>query len=188
MNKSLLILGAGGHGCVVKETAEAMGVFDKIDFLDDNPECKEAIGQCSDNERFAGAYSYAFPAFGDNELRMKWIEKLEENCFTIPVLIHLTAYISPSASVYPGTIVEAKVIVNTNSIIERGCIVSAGVIVDHDTFIGYGCHIDCGAIVKANCIVKAFTKIESGKVVTRDNLPTPQDFLEANGFSFEVGV
>ena len=79
-------------------------------------------------------------------------------------------------------------IVNTNSIIERGCTVSTGVIVDHDTFIGYGCHIDCGAIVKANCIVKAFSKIESGKVVTRDNLPTPQDFLEANGFSFEVGV
>ena len=60
MNKNLLILGAGGHGRVVKETAEAMEVFEKIDFLDDNPDCEEAIGLCSDNEKFAGTYSYAF--------------------------------------------------------------------------------------------------------------------------------
>jgi len=188
MNKNLLILGAGGHGRVVKETAKAMGIFERIDFLDDNPDCEGAIGLCSDNEKFAGAYSYAFPAFGDNELRMNWIELLKENCFTIPVLIHPTAFISPSSSVYPGTVVEAKAVVNTNSVIERGCIVSVGAIVDHDTFVGYGCNIACGAIVKANCVIKACTKVESGKVITRDDVPTPREFLEANGFSFEAGV
>lgn len=31
-NKNLLILGAGGHGQVVNETAEAMGVFDSYSF------------------------------------------------------------------------------------------------------------------------------------------------------------
>jgi len=171
-------LGAGGHGHVVKETAEAMGVFEKIDFLDDNPDCKEAIGLCCDHERFIGTYSYAFPAFGDNELRMSWIKKLEENCFTSPVLIHPSAYISPSASIYPGTVVEAKAVVNTSSIIERGCIISVGVIIDHDAYVGYGCHIDCGAIVKANCMVKAYTTLESGKVATREDLLTPKDTLE----------
>lgn len=188
MNKNLLILGAGGHGRVVKEVAEAMDVFDKIDFLDDNLECETAIGKLIENEKYAGEYSYAFPAFGDSALRMKWIEKLEENCFTIPVLIHPTAYISPTASVYPGTVVVAKAMVNANSVIERGCILGLGAFVDHDTFVGYGCHIDCGAILKPNCVVKAHTKIDSGKVVTRNDLPTPREFLEANGFSFEVGV
>jgi len=48
MGKNLLILGAGGHGRVVKETAEAMGLFNSIDFLDDNPESKVALGLCSD--------------------------------------------------------------------------------------------------------------------------------------------
>lgn len=188
MNKNLLILGAGWHGRIVKETAKAMGVFEKIDFLDDNAGCEQAIGLCSDNEKFAGAYSYAFPAFTDSALRMKWIARLEENCFTIPVLIHPTAFISPSASVYPSTIVEAKAIINTNSVIERGCIVSVGAIVEHDAFVGYGCHINCGAIVKENCVIKARTVIESGKVVTRENFRTPQESLEANGYSFEVGV
>ena len=37
-NKNLLILGAGQYGQIVYETAEAMGCFDRIDFLDDqNP-------------------------------------------------------------------------------------------------------------------------------------------------------
>ena len=33
MSKSLLIIGAGGHGRVVKEVAEALG-YDRIAFLD----------------------------------------------------------------------------------------------------------------------------------------------------------
>lgn len=46
MEKNLLILGASGHGRVVKETAEAMNVFDEIGFLDDNSEM--AIGKLND--------------------------------------------------------------------------------------------------------------------------------------------
>ncbi len=36
MNKNLLIIGAGEYGQITYEIAEAMGVFKKIDFLDDN--------------------------------------------------------------------------------------------------------------------------------------------------------
>jgi NDP-sugar pyrophosphorylase family protein len=182
MDKTLLILGAGGHGRVVKEIAEAMGVFEKIDFLDDNPDCEQSIGLCIDNEKLIGSYNFAIPSFGNNELRLKWIERLKENCFTIPVLIHPTAFISPSVLIYEGAVVEAKAIVNTNSVIDRGCIVSVGAIVDHDTFIGRGCHIDCGAIVNSNCLVKALSKIDSGKVITRNDLPKPEEFLNANKY------
>lgn len=43
---NLLILGAGEFGHVVKEIAEDIGIFDKIDFLDDfNP---LAIGRFDD--------------------------------------------------------------------------------------------------------------------------------------------
>ncbi|GAA0768018.1 hypothetical protein GCM10008908_07770 [Clostridium subterminale] len=109
-NRNLIILGAGGHGHVVKEVAEAMGIFDKIDFLDDNPNSGEAIGLCSDSEKFVEEYTYAIPAFGNNKLRMVWIEKLEKNKFEIPTLIHPTAYISPSAIVSSGSVVAAKAV------------------------------------------------------------------------------
>ena len=39
---NLLIIGMGGHGYVVKEVAENMNVFDRIDFIDDHNE--KAIG------------------------------------------------------------------------------------------------------------------------------------------------
>ncbi|NLB80515.1 MAG: PglB [Clostridiaceae bacterium] len=179
MNKNLLILGAGGLGRVVKEVAEAMKVFDKIDFLDDDQSCELAIGKCINHEQFLGEYSYVFPAFEANELRFKWGEKLRESGFTIPVLIHPSSYISPSASVYPGTIVMAHATINANTVIERYCIIGLGTIVDHDTFIAYACHLDCGSIVKSHCVVKAYEKIDSGKIITRNDLPTAEDFLES---------
>ncbi|WP_088104327.1 hypothetical protein [Halalkalibacter urbisdiaboli] len=79
MNKNLLILGAGGHGRVVKETAVAMDYFARIDFLDDNSDTE--IGKCNDYKKFINGYNYAFVAFGSNELRLKWIEELMEAGF-----------------------------------------------------------------------------------------------------------
>lgn len=165
MNKNLLILGAGGHGHVVKEIAESMGIYDKIDFLDDDINSKETIGLCSDNRRYISQYKYAFPAFGNKKMRINYMKELKENGFVIPVLIHPSAFISTSASVHRGTVIGAHAIVNTNSVIEEGCIISVGAIVDHDTIIGCGCHIDCGAIVKSNSIIKDIDKIECGNVV-----------------------
>lgn len=168
MNRNLLILGAGGHGRVVKEVAEAMDVFDKIDFLDDHSET--AIGSLTDSERLVDQYHYAFVALGNSDLRMKWLEKLEANGYTIPILVHPAAHISPSARVASGTVVEAQAMVNTNVVIEKGCIIDLAAIVDHDTHISFGCHIDCGAIIKAHCIVCAKTKVDSGVVFTKESM------------------
>ena len=162
MNKNLLIIGAGGHGRVVKETAEAMGCFEKINFLDDNSEI--AIGKCKDFKQYINEYSYAFVAFGNNELRMKWIENLFEAGFNLPALIHPTAYISPSARIVEGTIICAKAVINTNVVIEKGCIISIGVLVDHDSVVGECSHINTGAIVKAGCKVDKLKKVDAGVV------------------------
>ena len=166
VNRNLIILGAGGHGHVVKEIAESMGIFEKIDFLDDNPNCSESIGLCSDNEKFIKDYTYAIPSFGNNKLRMEWIKKLENNSFEVPTLIHSTAYISPSARVGSGSVIEAKALINTNTKVEKGCIVSVGSIIDHDAIINCGCHIDCGAVVKSYCVIDPFSKISSGEVIS----------------------
>lgn len=162
MNKNLLILGAGGHGRVVKETAVAMGSFEKVDFLDDNSGI--AIGKCADIKQFVAGYAYDFVAFGDNELRLKWLEALHEVDFQLPVLIHPTAYISPLANIKVGSIVCAKAVVNTNARVEKGTIISIGALIDHDSFIGECSHINSGAIVKAGCIVKRVEKIDAGMV------------------------
>ena len=50
LTRNLLILGAGGHGRVVKETALVTGSFSKVDFLDDHSD--SAIGKCEDYIRY----------------------------------------------------------------------------------------------------------------------------------------
>jgi len=166
VEKNLIILGAGGHGSVVKEAAEEMNVFNKIDFLDDNSE--NAIGKLNAISDFLKEYRYAFVAIGNNELRMEWFERIEELGYILPVIIHPKAIVSPSASVYPGTIVTMGALIQTNVVIEKGCIVGAGSIIDHDSFIGYGAHVDCGAIVKSHCVVMSNKKVESGTIITND--------------------
>ena len=95
---------------------------------------------------------------------MKWVEKLIEAGFQLPVLIHPTAYVSPLAKIEIGSIVCAKAVINTNAIIKKGCIISIGALVDHDSFIGEGSHINTGAIVKAGCKVDRLKKVDAGMV------------------------
>lgn len=50
------------------------------------------------------------------------LDQAENLGFHIPVLIHPTAYISPSAVIEAGTVVEPKAIVNANTVVQKGCI------------------------------------------------------------------
>ncbi|RDW21458.1 hypothetical protein CWR48_03405 [Oceanobacillus arenosus] len=166
MNNNLLILGAGGHGRVVKETAEVLGCFNNIDFLDDNSQL--AIGKCEDYKKHTKNYPYGFVAFGNNEQRMNWINSLIDVGYQVPVLIHPTAYISPSASVEIGSIVCPKAVINNNSIVKMVSIISIGALVDHDSYIGEGSHINSGAIVMANSSVERKAKLDAGMIYSNE--------------------
>lgn len=98
----LLVLGAGGYGRTVAEAAA--GLFEEIAFLDDR--AAAALGPCVDYEKWKGIYQYAYPAFGNNELRRKWLEVLEQAGFQLPVIVHPRAWVSPSAVTEPGSVVH----------------------------------------------------------------------------------
>lgn len=159
--KTLLIIGAGGHGQVVKEIAEDLG-YEKIAFLDDNSPI--AIGKISDIDKFKEEYQDAFVGIGNNAFRDKLIEQLEKAGYNVPVLVHPSAYISRTAFIGAGTVIEPKAIVNAHASIGKGCIISVGSIVDHDTMLGNCVHANAGSIVKAGGTVEAFDKLEAGQV------------------------
>ena len=160
--KRLLIIGAGGHGKVVAEVAADIG-YEHIDFLDDT--AQEAIGKVSELEKYKNQYNDAFVGIGNNELRGKFISKLQDYGYTVPILVHPSAYVSRTAKIDNGTVIEPKAIVNANSHISTGCIISVGAIVDHDAEIGDCCHVNAGAIVKAGGKVESYRKLEAGEVV-----------------------
>ena len=160
MQQKLLILGAGQYGMVAKEIAEATGDYTAIAFLDDNNPI--AIGKLQDYEKYASEYDAAIIAIGNAVLRLDLLEKLEQCGYQIPVLIHPTAYVSPSAEIAAGSFIEPMTVIHTEVVIGKGCIISAGTIVNHNSKIGSGCHLNCGTIVASNSKVQDQTKTQYG--------------------------
>ena len=160
---NLLIIGAGEHGMVAKETAESMNIFDKIDFLDDN--VSFAIGKFEDYIKFIDDYKNIFVALGNTNLRLNWIEKLSNTEYDLVNLIHDKSYVSKSVKLDDGIIIEAGAIVNSNAVIEKGVIISIGALVDHNAYIESGCHIRAGATIKPNSKVCANKIINENEVV-----------------------
>ena len=147
---NLLILGAGGHGEVVRDIAAAMGVFRKIAFLDDMPEHPLAMGPCRDLENYVEEYPIAIASVGERETRMRWLDELAQAGFVLPVLIHPSAVVSPNAVLEYGTVVEAKAIVGPGAEIGKGCIIAGGATVDRNVRLPDGTHVDCGRVVSAS--------------------------------------
>ena len=166
MDHNLLILGAGQYSFVVRETAQAMGCFGKIDCLDDNH--PDAIGTLSDYLKFAETYDTAFVAMGNPELRLEWLEKLDTAGYRLPVLVHPMAYASASATLAGGSILEPMAVVQANAVVKKGCLICAGSIVNHNAVVEAGCQIDCGGIVMSGALVPPKTKVPCGSVVCKN--------------------
>ena len=197
MNKNLLILGAGQFGFMVKEIAESMNCFEKIDFLDDSNEI--AIGKLNDYEKFVCEYRYAIVAIGNPEIRLSYIQKLEEACFVIAIIVSPMAYIAPSAQLMKGTIVEPMAVVQANSTVAIGSIVSSGAIVRHNAFVGDACHLDCNAVVMSGSIVLAKTEVnacevyrsgmDNSKITIEVKVPSGgPDTVKGQKYKFEDGM
>lgn len=169
----LLLLGAGGHGRVVKEIAESLRdqngqkFYEEVAFLDDHSQ--EAIGTFAELSKYRNRFGHAFAAVGNDRMRMELITQIEQEGFHLPVLISPEAYVSPKAVLGAGTVVEPMAVVNTGTVIGKGCIVSIGALIDHDTVIEEGVHISCGTIVKADCYITGNQTIPSGNVCKKND-------------------
>ena len=164
---SLLIIGAGSFSPEVEELAHLLG-YNDIAFLDDNPSnsyCSPVIGSTADIERLRSQYDTAIVALGNNNTRMKYHEELKRCGYTIPVLIHPTAYVSPTATISPGCIIRAKAVISRDVKMGEACILNVGALIDHHVEIGCGSHILMGAVVRNKAKVDPLTRIESLSLV-----------------------
>lgn len=162
--KRLLILGAGGFGHMIQETARLLG-YEEVVFLDDAVKGADVIGKCCDYKAFLSEYDMAVAAFGDSGMRLYWTEKLMEAGYQVPAIIHPSAVVSPSAVIGNGSFIMQSAIVNTNTVVEHGVLVNSGAVVDHDSCVGCGAHIGLGSVVKANCVISSRKKVEEGEVI-----------------------
>ncbi|WP_456090327.1 NeuD/PglB/VioB family sugar acetyltransferase [Neisseria sp.] len=154
-NRKLAVIGAGGHGKVVAELAAALGTYGEIVFLDDRAQGSvngfPVIGTTLllENSLSPEQYDVAV-AVGNNRIRRQIAEKAATLGFSLPVLIHPGAYVSPSATVGQGCVVMAKAVVQADSVLKDGVIVNTAATVDHDCLLDAFVHISPGAHLSGN--------------------------------------
>lgn len=159
--KRLVILGFGGYGRTVYDVAEQLGY--SITVLDD-----------SDKEHPLDSFSHYIsddiefiPAFGNNEFRLSWLERIEKAGGKPATLIHPSAYVSPRAYVSEGCVILPGAIINTGTRIGKGCIINLGATVDHDVIIEDGVHLCVRCIIKGENRISRCEKIEAGEIIER---------------------
>ena len=162
--KKLLILGAGGFGQMIRETAALLG-YEIVAFLDDAAKGADVIGKCCDYKEKLEEYPTAVAAFGNNNTRLFWTEQLLSAGYQVPAIVHPSATVSPSAVLKEGCFVMQRAVVNTHTVIGQAALINSGSVVDHDSVIGAGAHVGLGSIVKANCTIPSRKKVEAGEVI-----------------------
>lgn len=169
--KRLLILGAGGYGKTIADLARQLGCYEEVAFLDDTKDGEDILGKCAEYATFSNENTQMYPAFGNNEIRMRWLDTLKKKGVAIPSLVHPRAYVSPTAKIGAGSMILPMAVVNTGVTVGDGCIINIGALIDHDSIIGDGSHLAPGAIVKAENRIPAGVKIDSGEVIENRAYP-----------------
>lgn len=165
---NLLILGAGSQGPVVKEIAEAIGIFEEIAFLDDDPNNPLAIGPLADCSRLQRRFPMAIASFGDSQLRKHYIDLLESLGYVVPTLKHPSATISPSAVIDRSVVIEARCIISANTVIGRGAIISSAAVIEAGAKVGDFSHIGASATVAKGAVVSDSRRISAGTIVQKE--------------------
>lgn len=165
--KKLVILGNGGYAHTLIDVAEQLG-YDILAVLDD----KLPNHELSSYTRYLDNEDVEFVvAFGNNEFRLSWINRIEQSGAKLATLIHPSSYVSHTAHIAAGCVVLPHSIINTNTSFNRGCIVNIGVVVDHDVILEEGVHLAPGAIVKGENRIPRGMKIDSGEVIAARQWP-----------------
>lgn len=158
MTKQLIILGAGGYGKTVLDISNQLGYSCIV--LDDNSSKPLSL-----YASYISDSTYFIPAFGNNELRMKWINQLVSSGCRLATLIHPRAYVSPTVTIGSGCVILPNACIGTDVVLGSGCIINLGAIVDHGCILEDGVHIAPGGIVKGENRISRCTKVDSGEVI-----------------------
>ena len=157
----LLVLGAGGHGRVVADSAGRMGGWGCIAFLDDGGG-KGVIGRCDDLAQLMQEGDACVVAIGDNARRMEMLTKVEDLGVPVATVVDPSAAVSDGAVLGSGTVVLPRAAVNTGATLGSGCIVNTGATVDHDCVLRDCVHVSPGAHLGGDVTVGEGTWIGLG--------------------------
>ncbi|MEX2672830.1 MAG: acetyltransferase [Phycisphaeraceae bacterium] len=160
---ALLIYGAGGHGLVVAESAEAAG-WTIAGFLDDELPLETPIGAWQVigrgdpppilPDKHAGQVGGVIVGVGDNAARWHLMNVLRAAGVKLATVIDPTARVSPSAGIEPGVYVGPCAVVNAEAKVGAGTIINSAAVVEHHVKLGFGVHVAPGAVLTGRVVLE----------------------------------
>jgi sugar O-acyltransferase (sialic acid O-acetyltransferase NeuD family) len=193
MDNAIFLFGASGHAKVVIDILERERKYLISCIIDDNPALKGKTlsgytirGNREEITAGDNVPLKAVVAIGDNVIRRRIGEWLEERNIRLVHTVHPSAQIGLDATIGDGTVVMANVVVNPAATVGRNVILNTGVTVDHDCIvaddvhiapgstlcgsvrIGRGSFIGAGSTVIQNITIGSNVFIGAGTVVVKD--------------------
>ncbi|MCK9534806.1 MAG: acetyltransferase [Pseudomonas sp.] len=168
MTKTLLILGAGGHGKAVAESALLTGQWQRVLFVDDRwPALQESFGlpvvtDVAGLDKFVDKAQGAIAAVGNNEVREQWCTAIEQAGIKLVSVVHPRAYVSASVILGAGTAVMALAVVGVDAQVGRAAIINANATLDHDAILGDFAHLGVGVQIAGGVQVGARAWLQAG--------------------------
>jgi len=165
VEKSIYIIGAGGHAKVVISTIKVLGLHIAGIYDDDiNKRGKylldiPILGPISWLDRENG---YFVVAIGDNKKRKQIADSYNINFIKV---IHPKSFVVNTVQIEDGTVVFAGAIIQANTTIGKHSIINTGCSIDHDCEIGEFCHISPGVNLAGGVKVKEGAFIGIGSCV-----------------------
>jgi len=166
-DRTLILIGGGGHAKVVVDCAESTG-WRIVGFVDDSQSPSLASsgyqhrGQVKELARvlesFGKEQPCMFNAIGANAVRKEVTEASMQQVRLavevgnldsegVAIVVHHSAVVSPTPTLGCGTLVGPSAVVNASSQVKEWVIINSGAIVEHDCVIGAFAHVAPGAVL-----------------------------------------
>jgi len=170
----LVIFGGGGHGKVIIDLVRALGTYQLVGVLDDHLHPGTLIlgvPVLGGSEALPRLYEQgvhkvinAVGAIGHVEVRVQIFDMLRQAGFLFPTVIHPMAFVEPSAKIEDGVQILAKSYISSSATIDFGTLINAGVVVSHDCNLGKYVNLSPGAMLAGGVVLK--DRVQVGMAAT----------------------
>jgi acetyltransferase EpsM len=176
--RNLIFLGGGEHARVVIEAAHSVSESWRIlGFLDPSPrdetQARMSTPHLGGDDCLArypdAAVVLGVGARGLDKGRQRLVARTGAALSRWAVVIHRTAYVSPSAQIGAGSVILAGAVINSGARIGCHCIVNTHACIEHDVELGDFVHAAPGSIVGGGARVGAESYLGMGSLV-RDHI------------------
>ena len=159
-NKTIILLGGGGHCKSVIDVAESvgyniLGILDMPEDVGKKVLDYKVIGTDDDIPQYVDKAEFVITVgfIKNPATRIKLYNKVKEAGGKLATVIASTAHVSKYSTIGEGTVVMHQAFVNAGAQIGENCIINTFCNIEHDAHVGAHSHISTGTMVNGDCNV-----------------------------------